>query len=89
MYKLILDPVAVDCEWNEWSNPPCSQTCGGLRLKTRTKKVQETNGGTCKGSLKEMEACGEAECIGSFTSRYLHNDYMITYSNSLIQILLK
>ena len=89
MYQLILDPVAVDCEWNEWNNPPCSQTCGGSRLKTRTKKVQETNGGPCKGSLKEIEACGEAECIGIFTSWYLNNSDMIKYSKSVIQILLK
>ena len=55
----------VDCEWSEWRNSPCSVTCGkGHHGKTRTKLLEEGNGGICKGESFSIEACIGKECPG-------------------------
>ena len=41
----------------------CSTACGiGTRVKTRTKLVEEENGGTCTGKTEELETCKIKEC---------------------------
>ena len=59
---LTSDPV-IDCEWNEWQTGVCTTSCGkGYRTKSRTKKVEEANGGTCDGEGTEHELCNSGPC---------------------------
>ena len=61
--KWQLEEIARNCEWNEWQSGSCSETCGeGTRTNTRTKKVTESNGGTCEGDLDQQETCNVQEC---------------------------
>ena len=61
---LTSDP-AIDCEWNEWQTGGCTTSCGkGYRTKSRTKKVEEANGGTCDGEGTEHELCNSGPCPG-------------------------
>ena len=42
-------------------------TCGiGRQINTRTKKVVESNGGTCTGDATESVECVMEECPGIF-----------------------
>ena len=59
---LTSDPV-IDCEWNEWQIGGCTTSCGkGYRTKSRTKKVEEANGGTCDGESTVHELCNSDPC---------------------------
>ena len=58
----------IDCEWGEWQIGDCSKTCGkGSRTRTRTKIVEEANGGKCEGGSTMQEPCDEQDCPGNFT----------------------
>ena len=58
--------LAIHCEWNDWVLGDCSKECGtGTRINTRTKSVEEINGGTCTGQATEEEECLIVECPGS------------------------
>ena len=60
--------VAVHCEWGEWAISACSVRCGsGTRTKTRTKVVEESNGGECSGNRTELIPCRENKCPGRHT----------------------
>jgi len=53
----------IHCEWDEWIVGDCSAECGfGTRTNTRTKLVEEANGGTCSGQASEIVECMEKEC---------------------------
>ena len=57
--------AAIHCEWNDWIPGTCSTTCGtGTRTDTRTKRVNEKNGGACSGQHTRVEECKIAECPG-------------------------
>ena len=59
--------VPIDCEWNDWQIGECSKTCGGgSRSKTRTKKIEESNGGVCKGDATIQEDCKTQDCPRNF-----------------------
>ena len=56
----------IPCEWSEWARGDCSVECGaGIRTKTRSKTVEEKDGGTCVGETTEIEDCKDRECTGS------------------------
>ena len=56
----------VNCKWNEWEIGDCSKTCGvGTRTNTRTKKVEEKNGGLCEGESTLSESCNLQNCPGN------------------------
>jgi len=58
-------PCAIDCEWNEWKEwGACSLTCGpgGVQTRTRTKKVEEANGGNCSGDYDDYRGCSPPDC---------------------------
>ena len=58
--------AAIHCEWDEWTIGECSKTCGtGTRLNTRTKLVNEANGGTCDGEPSEVDECNSQPCPGN------------------------
>ena len=61
----------------------CSKTCGrGTRLNTRTKKVEEVNGGICEGESTISDSCNTEDCPGSesvFNIFALINVYDITF----------
>jgi len=58
-----IDPCPVHCEWDQWTEGECSETCGaGLRLNTRVKLVEEAFGGTCDGHNTEALMCNDGEC---------------------------
>ena len=64
----------IDCEWGEWQIGDCSKTCGkGSRTRTRTKIVEEANGGKCEGGSTMQEPCEEQDCPGNFI--IIHNIY--------------
>ena len=54
----------MNCEWGsygEWSS--CSHICGaGTRSKTRSKLVEEVNGGSCSGDAPVIEECNTRIC---------------------------
>ena len=56
----------MNCEWNDWQIGQCSVTCGGgTRTNTRTKTVQESNGGVCTGEATLQESCNNLNCPGN------------------------
>ena len=60
--------AAVDCEWNEWKFGQCSAECGeGTKIKTRSKLVEESNGGSCIGESTETVECKIKECPGKYS----------------------
>merc|ERR1712020_514836 len=60
------DCPAIHCVWNDWVSGECSATCGvGSKVNTRTKLVEEANGGSCTGQFTETEECNLQECPGS------------------------
>ena len=49
--------------WNGWIPGECSVTCGvGTLTKTRTKSVDEKNGGHCVGVASMREPCHNNQC---------------------------
>jgi len=60
------DCPPIDCVWNPWQLVGgCGSTCGpGTQNRTRTKKVEEANGGTCSGEAEEIHKhlCNIEEC---------------------------
>jgi len=53
----------VHCQWRSWEEGVCSSECGdGTRNDTRTKLVEEANGGTCDGKPIKTEHCKSKEC---------------------------
>ena len=56
----------VNCEWSDWQVGECSVTCGGgTRTNTRSKTVEEKNGGSCIGEPKPTEDCNKQNCPGT------------------------
>jgi len=52
-----------NCEWGSWTEGACDKTCGGGRREiTRTKQVQESNGGYCYGPSSKTESCNNQKC---------------------------
>ena len=50
----------INCQWGEWSKEEiaCSKTCdGGIKRYTRTKRVEEKNGGICSGEHTKNVKC--------------------------------
>ena len=79
--KLLI--LAVHCEWNDWVNGTCSKTCGaGVQNNTRTKHVEEFNGGTCTGKFWEVLECEVQPC----PSNAVH---LILYKIIIVQLLTK
>ena len=55
--------VTKACQWSEWHNGECSVSCGrGTITKTRTKSIQEKNGGNCEGDTTETINCNQPKC---------------------------
>merc|ERR1719158_2543315 len=55
--------TTVNCEWSEWEFGHCSAECGeGTIIKTRSKLVEESNGGTCIGEPTETVECKIKQC---------------------------
>jgi len=51
------------CEWGSWTEGACDKTCGGgVKLITRTKLIQESNGGYCHGPASKTESCNNQQC---------------------------
>ena len=60
-----MTPWKVDCHWSSWNIGDCSVSCGGGSLtKTRSKTVEEANGGTCGGQSSDTEICNPNLCPG-------------------------
>jgi len=58
-----IDSCGIHCQWNPWQWGPCSKTCGtGTKNATRTKLVEESNGGTCTGSDTKTDTCATNGC---------------------------
>ena len=55
----------VNCQWSDWNYDSCSKTCGGgVHTKTRSKTIEEVNGGTCNGAASMVESCNNYLCPG-------------------------
>ena len=62
---LLLDHIAIDCTWENWTEGACSVTCGvGIRIDTREKSTIESNGGRCEGCETKIEECSKENCPG-------------------------
>ena len=72
----MLSLTAIDCVWNDdWVSGQCSKTCGtGIQINTRTKRIVESNGGSCSGYNNETVTCRIQECPGNLR-RYLNVPY--------------
>ena len=67
--------MAVNCEWSDWQAGECSVSCGGgTRTNTRTKKIKEAHGGTCKGKATNKEKCNTKKCPSKET--HMHFDHL-------------
>ena len=56
----------MDCKWTDWQIGQCSVTCGGgTRTNTRSKSVEENNGGKCTGDSTAQENCNDQSCPGN------------------------
>ena len=65
VHKTILFSLqAIDCVWSGWTyNGGCSSRCGrGTKRKSRTKIIDEENGGHCYGKSTGVEVC--QDCSG-------------------------
>ena len=60
--------LLVDCVWGDWvAEGDCSVTCGtGEQNYTRTKLVEEANGGICEGESFNVTSCLVVECPGMY-----------------------
>ena len=64
----------MDCEWSEWQIGQCSVTCGGgTRTNTRTKNVEESNGGVCTGNPTAQEDCNTQNCPGNINMNSIYS----------------
>ena len=55
--------ILGDCLWGAWQDQDCSSTCGGgIGLKTRTKILEEQNGGICDGNDTMTSVCNTQLC---------------------------
>ena len=78
----------IDCEWNEWQIGGCTASCGkGYRTKSRTKKVEEANGGTCDGESTEHELCTSAPCPSKLSKLSIIDMYYTFSFPNLMQSL--
>ena len=72
--------LAVHCEWNDWVNGTCDKTCGAaVQNNTRTKLVEEFNGGTCTGKFWEVLECEVQPCPGNAAHLILNYIRSLTY----------
>ena len=56
----------LDCQWSDWNVGTCSDSCGGgLLTKTRSKTVEEANGGVCNNQFSVTEDCNSDICPGT------------------------
>ena len=81
---------AVDCVWNEfgeWS--ACTKTCGGgKRSRTRTIKIEASNGGRkCNGLTREEENCNTLGCKGNHSICLFHVSNLAIEANEKLHIL--
>ena len=78
--NILTSEPTIDCEWNEWQIGGCTTSCGkGYRTKSRTKKVEEANGGTCDGESKEHELCTSAPCPSKLSKLIIIRIYLQQY----------
>ena len=55
--------IIGSCIWGAWQDGVCSATCGGGNmLKTRTKILEEKNGGVCEGNDTMIGTCNTQSC---------------------------
>ena len=66
MFDMSIIEFLVHCEWGEWTISECDKTCGGgIRTKTRVKKIEARNGGNqCNGPTTIDDICNSNECPG-------------------------
>lgn len=60
----IYSTFLVNCQWSNWSAwGSCTRSCGsGTQKSTRSKTVQESNGGTCSGLSEKSQSCNNQGC---------------------------
>ena len=76
-FNILTSEPTIDCEWNEWQIGGCTTSCGkGYRTKSRTKKVEEANGGTCDGESTEHELCTSAPCPSKLSKLSIIHIYL-------------
>ena len=61
-----------NCVWTEWRESGCSIKCGeGTMNRTRSKTIEEKNGGICSGSPIEITRCnGTCDGIQNFLTDF-------------------
>ena len=63
IYLCLFNNLATDCAWGDWTIGTCSVTCGvGIRIDTREKTIEESNGGRCDGCETRIDECSKEDC---------------------------
>ena len=70
----ILNVDPVDCEWSDWTNSPCSKSCGGGQIIKKRQKIKEEVDTTCYGEPMAFEDCNTAKCEDKYNHILLHKN---------------
>ena len=60
-------PMPQICKWSEWTEHPCTATCGihAIKMKSRKKlNPFKTNNSDCEGHTMKIESCHHPKCPG-------------------------
>ena len=66
--------VSVNCRWSDWgSYSSCSKTCGGgTQSFSRSKVINEANGGSCPGLSTMARNCNTENCPSGNSGNFLN-----------------
>ena len=67
----------MDCEWSDWTNSPCSKSCGGGQIIKKRRKIKEEIDTTCNGEPMTIEDCNTAKCEDKYNHFILRKSKLL------------